>query len=129
MLIGLYMAGYYAERIIRYERMRKEMNKIDELEKQVEVLIMRVDALFWEEPDKMNITSSSDGSSARYYELPRDAKELQDLISDKNMNAQMGEIGRAWYRYGQCPHSSKERDLKKIIFYAEAELERISEEK
>jgi len=67
----------------------------------------------------------SDGSTAKYYELPEDAKELQDLISFKNMNAQMGEIGRAWYRYGQVAHSEKLRDAKKIKYYIEAEIARL----
>jgi hypothetical protein len=67
----------------------------------------------------------SDGSTASYYELPADAKELQDLISHRDMNSQMGEIFRAVYRYGQCPHSPKLRDAKKIKFYIEAEIARL----
>lgn len=67
----------------------------------------------------------SDGSSADYYFLPSYAKQLQHLIAYKDMNAQMGEIFRATYRYGQVAHSERERDLKKIIFYAGAELERL----
>ena len=67
----------------------------------------------------------SDGSTASYYELPSDAKELQHLISYKNMNAQMGEIFRAVYRYGQVEHSEKLRDAKKIKYYIEAEIERL----
>ena len=67
----------------------------------------------------------SDGSTASYYELPEGAKELQDLIAFKNMNAQVGEIFRSCYRYGQCSHSEKLRDAKKIKFYAEAEIERL----
>ena len=67
----------------------------------------------------------SDGSSADYYVLPKDALELQDLISYRNMNAQMGEIFRAVYRYGLVKHSPKIRDLKKIIFYANEEIKRI----
>lgn len=67
----------------------------------------------------------NDGSSADYYTLPVGASQLQDLISFRNMNAQMGEIFRACYRYGQDHHSSRERDLKKIIFYAQAELDRL----
>jgi hypothetical protein len=67
----------------------------------------------------------SDGSTASYYELPPDAKELQDLISCKNMNAQIGEIFRACYRYGQVAHSPEIRDIKKILFYANAELKRL----
>lgn len=67
----------------------------------------------------------SDGSTADYYELPKDAKELQDLISHKNMNAQIGEIFRSCYRYGEVAHSEKLRDAKKIKFYAEAEIKRL----
>ena len=35
---------------------------------------------------------TSDGSTASYYELPAGAAQLQDLISHRNMNAQLGEI-------------------------------------
>lgn len=68
----------------------------------------------------------SDGSTASYYELPDGASELQDLISAKNMNAQIGEIFRACYRYGEVSHSPEIRDIKKILFYAKAELERLN---
>ena len=67
----------------------------------------------------------SDGSTAEYYELPEGATELQDLISFKNMNAQIGEIFRASYRYGQADHSEKLRDAKKIRFYINAEIDRL----
>lgn len=68
---------------------------------------------------------SSDGSTASYYELPEGATELQHLISHRNMNGQIAEIFRACYRYGIVEHSPKLRDIKKIIFYANAELERL----
>jgi hypothetical protein len=68
---------------------------------------------------------ASDGTTASYYELPEDATELQDLISAKNMNAQIGEIFRECYRYGQASHSDEIRGIKKILFYAKAELERL----
>ena len=71
----------------------------------------------------MKITS--DGSTASYYELPRNAKELQDLISHRNMNAQIGEIFRACYRMGRAAHSDELRDAKKILFYAKAEVARL----
>lgn len=67
----------------------------------------------------------SDGSTADYYVLPKEARELQDLISHKNMNAQIGEIFRACYRYGEVSHSDMLRDAKKIKFYAEAEIKRL----
>ncbi len=71
---------------------------------------------------------TSDGSTASYYELPPGATELQHLISHRDMNAQIGEIFRACYRYGVVAHSPKLRDIKKIIFYAKAELERLEKE-
>ena len=67
----------------------------------------------------------SDGSTASYYELPEGAVELQDLISYKNMNAQIGEIFRSCYRFGQASHSDKLRDAKKIKFYILAEIKRL----
>jgi hypothetical protein len=66
-----------------------------------------------------------DGSTAHYYELPIEVNEFQDVVAYINCNAQMGEIGRAWMRYGRCPHSPRRRDLKKIIFYAQQELARL----
>lgn len=67
----------------------------------------------------------SDGSTADYYVLPKGATQLQDLISHRNMNAQIGEIIRACYRYGMASHSDMLRDAKKIRFYAQAEVERL----
>lgn len=67
----------------------------------------------------------SDGSSASYYELPSGATQLQSLISHRNMNAQVGEIFRACYRYGMASHSDQLRDARKILFYAKAEVERL----
>lgn len=67
----------------------------------------------------------SNGATAGYYVLPEGAKELQDLISYKNMNAQVGEMFRACYRLGEVSHSPRIRDINKIIFYAEMEIQRI----
>jgi hypothetical protein len=73
----------------------------------------------------VNTNSISDGSTASYYQLPYNSTELQDLISYKNMNAQIGEAFRSLYRYGESSHSDKMRDCKKVIFYMEAELKRL----
>lgn len=70
----------------------------------------------------------SDGSSADYYLLPKNAAQLQDLISHRNMNAQIGEIFRACYRYGIASHSDQLRDAKKILFYAHSEVKRLERE-
>jgi len=84
-----------------------------------------------EKPELSGITTTnsdkqrSDGSTASYYELPKGATELQHLISHRNMNAQIGEIFRACYRYGLVSHSDMLRDAKKIKFYAQAEIDRL----
>jgi hypothetical protein len=75
--------------------------------------------------EKVTVKEHSDGSSADYYTFPKDFTELQDLISHKDMNAQIGEIFRACYRYGEVSHSPPIRDIKKILFYAKAELKRL----
>lgn len=76
-------------------------------------------------PIMQTLAGRSDGSTASYYELPAGAKELQDLISYKNMNAQIGEIFRACMRYGESSHSDELRDAKKIKFYIDAEIKRL----
>ena len=80
---------------------------------------------FYEIPQQPYDYNRSDGSTASYYQLPEGAKELQDLISHRNMNAQLGEIFRACYRFGMASHSDQLRDAKKIKFYIEAEIKRL----
>ena len=70
----------------------------------------------------------SDGSTASHYELPAGATQLQDLISHRNMNAQIGEIFRTCYRSGLASHSDELRDAKKILFYAQAEVARLEKQ-
>lgn len=77
------------------------------------------------DPYDTTFESTSDGSTADYYELPSHAKELQDLISYKNMNAQDGEIFRTVYRKGRASHSDQLRDAKKVQYYANAEVIRL----
>ncbi len=76
-------------------------------------------------PIMQTLAGRSDGSTASYYELPAGAVELQDLISHKNMNSQIGEIFRACYRMGEASHSDELRDAKKIKFYIDAEIKRL----
>lgn len=73
--------------------------------------------------DKQSTTS--DGSTADYYELPKGATQLQHLISFRNMNGQDAEMFRALYRKGHCSHSNLLREAKKVLFYAQAEVERL----
>ena len=66
--------------------------------------------------------STNKGGSTSYYELPKNARELQDLIEFKDMGFSLGNILKATYRLGNCDHSDRIRDLNKIIWFANREL-------
>ena len=70
------------------------------------------------------IVTKSDGSTASYYELPEDAKELQDLISHRDMNFYIGFIFCLCYDYCIGGHSDFEI-IKEIKENAEREIKRI----
>jgi hypothetical protein len=69
------------------------------------------------------------GGSSSYYELPEDAKELQDLIEFKNMNFAIANIFKAAYRLGEKPGTDRLYDLDKMIWFATREKARIANEK
>ena len=56
-------------------------------------------------------------------------KDLQDIIEIKGMNFSQGNIFKAIFRAGENHHSSYERDLHKIIFFADRELKRIERDR
>lgn len=66
------------------------------------------------------------GSDGKYYDLPPGAKELADLIEDKDMNFNVGNIFKATYRLGSKPGVDEMYDLEKIIYFAERELKRLT---
>jgi hypothetical protein len=66
------------------------------------------------------------GSCPSQYSLPEGASELQDLIEHRSMNFALGNIFKACYRLGGCSHSDAERDLNKILWFAQRELDRVS---
>lgn len=68
------------------------------------------------------------GWSSNYYELPKGATELQDLIEYRGMNFSIGNIFKAAYRLGEKPGTEVVYDLEKIIWYAQRELARIKKE-
>lgn len=68
------------------------------------------------------------GSTPSQYALPEGAKELQDLIEYRNFNFALGNIFKACYRLGHCKHSDRRRDLRKIIWFANRELNRLENE-
>ena len=66
----------------------------------------------------------STGGSTSYYELPSDAKELQDLIEFKEMNYAVGNIFKAGYRIGQKQGNDDLYDLNKILWMVNREINR-----
>ena len=69
------------------------------------------------------------GSTPSQYALPASAVELQDLIEHREMNFAVGNIFKAAYRLGRKDGISAEYDLRKIIWFAERELNRVANEK
>ncbi len=66
------------------------------------------------------------GSTPGQYDLPPEAKEIQDLIEFRKMNFAVGNIFKAAYRLGIKKGVTPEYDLNKIIYFATRELKRIS---
>ena len=67
-------------------------------------------------------------STPKQYGIPENATDLQDLIEYRAMNFAMGNIFKACYRLGHCDHSDSQRELNKIIWFANRELQRIQKE-
>ena len=66
--------------------------------------------------------SENNGGSTDYYKLPEGAKELQDLIENRNMSWNIGNVFKAVYRLGGSHHSSNVRDINKAIWFLQREL-------
>ena len=69
--------------------------------------------------------ADNNGGSTDYYKLPSNSIDLQDLIEFKQMNFSQANIFKAIYRGGNQDHSDYERDLNKIIWFANRELKRV----
>ena len=63
------------------------------------------------------------GGPNKKYDVPANAKILQDLIEHKQMNFAIGNMFKACYRLGDPQNPDMKRDLEKIIFFAERELD------
>lgn len=108
-----------------YEEIRQE-----EYEAQVNEIVKIVDNYFSHQiVDAVSVTekvsSDNNGGSTDYYKLPNGATELHDLIEAKEMNFAIGNIFKACYRMGNVSHSDAIRDLNKIVWFAQRELERL----
>lgn len=70
-------------------------------------------------------TEVNNGGTTDYYSVPSDSKTLQDLIEHKDMSWSQANIFKAAYRLTDPTHSSKERDLNKIIWFANRMLDQL----
>ena len=75
-------------------------------------------------PDS-EIPAINNGGDTDYYLVPPTTKTLHDLIEHKNMNFSLGNIFKAVYRLNDNHHSDQVRELNKIIWFANRELNRI----
>jgi predicted 3-demethylubiquinone-9 3-methyltransferase (glyoxalase superfamily) len=73
--------------------------------------------------------SVSNGGPTAYYDLPEDATTLNDLIEAQDMNFAVGNIFKATFRLGKKLGVDREYDLNKIIYFAQRELNRITNTK
>jgi len=66
---------------------------------------------------------SDGGDNASYYELPKGCERVQDLIIAMDMSWNQANILKSCIRWDKKP--DKEYNLRKIIFFAKDELERL----
>jgi hypothetical protein len=71
----------------------------------------------------------SDGGSTAYYDLPKDAKDIGDLIEYRDMSFNIGNVFKACYRLGEKEGVDDIYDLQKIIYFANRELKRAQSSK
>jgi len=75
------------------------------------------------------IMKQSDGGSTDYYKLPRSVRECQDVIEALNMTFAQGNIQKAIWRICSGGSENPVYDYKKIIWFAQREIQRIKKGK
>ena len=69
------------------------------------------------------LRTKSDGGSSSYYDIPEGTRDVGDLIEHRKMSFGVGNIFKACYRLGRKAGVDDEYDLRKIIYFAQRELE------
>ena len=71
--------------------------------------------------------SLNNGGSTDYYKFKENWKECQDIIEHRDMNFSQGNIFKSAFCFNICRHNATDytRELNKIIYFANRELERI----
>lgn len=73
--------------------------------------------------------ATNNGGSTDYYKFDPKWKEVSDIIEGKNMGFNIGNVFKSCFRLGGEHHSSRERDLNKIIYFAQRELNLLKNKK
>lgn len=73
--------------------------------------------------------AENNGGSTDYYRIDKSWTMAQDVIESREMNFSQGNIFKAAFTFNVGRHdaSSYERELNKIVYFANRELERIKE--
>lgn len=82
--------------------------------------------LYFEKQDN----SINNGGSTSYYKFEEDWKECQDIIEHRDMNFSQGNIFKSAFCFNIGRHNATDytRELNKIIYFANRELERMEKE-
>ena len=74
--------------------------------------------------------SHNNGGSTDYYDFPKEVRCVQDLIEFREMNYAQGNICKAacTFNVGRHESTNYERELNKIIWFANRELAKIIKE-
>lgn len=78
-------------------------------------------------PFSVEEKAHNNGGSTDYYKLNTEWKDLADIMEDRSMNYNQGNIFKSAFCFNVGRHdgTSYERELNKIIYFAERELKRI----
>jgi hypothetical protein len=79
--------------------------------------------------DSVEDNATNNGGSTDYYKFDPEWKEVSDIIEAKDMGFNIGNIFKSCFRLGGEHHSSRERDLNKIIYFAQRELNLLKNKK
>ena len=75
----------------------------------------------------LECNSINNGGSTDYYKFKENWKECQDIIEDRELNFSQGNILKSAFCFNIGRHSATDytRELNKIIYFANRELERV----
>ena len=79
----------------------------------------------WASTQVTEDTAENNGGSTDYYKFKPNWKECGDIIEDRDMNYNQGNIFKAAFCFNAERHAgtNRERELNKIIYFAQRELQ------